>query len=149
MLKDFAVTFFILSEDQCALGDWVEINGISGKVEKISLRNTQIRSYNNDLHTFAHSKINHVCNNTHTTSGTYVWIRVPFHTDIEKADQLMVEVIKTMQTDSHWCQYLLDYDYSGIDRIDDFSSSPYGFDHNPGGPMDGRTGISPSNQVTV
>ena len=26
-----------------------------------------------------------------------------------------------MQTDSHWCQYLLDYDYSGIDRIDDFS----------------------------
>ena len=65
MLKDFAVTFFILSEDQYALGDWVEINGISGKVEKIPLRNTQIRSYNNDLHIFAHSKINHVWGASH------------------------------------------------------------------------------------
>jgi len=63
-IKDYVNGFLILTEDQFAIGDTVTINGITGKVENLTLRITQIRTNDGKLATIANSTINVVENAT-------------------------------------------------------------------------------------
>lgn len=65
VLKDFLQTYFILLEDQYALGDWVQIGDVNGQVEKISLRSSQVRARCGDLFTIAHGSFTEVTNFSH------------------------------------------------------------------------------------
>ena len=121
MLKDFATTYFILVEDQYALGDWIQIGDIDGQVEKISLRNTQIREACGDLHTIAHGTFTQLTNFTHRHSGINLWIDVAYSTDLDQAMAVIEQVAKEMQKDSVWGQYILTAEMKGVETFGDNS----------------------------
>ena len=121
VLQDFVKTYFLLAEDQYALGDWVQIGEISGKVEKVSLRNSQIRSRCGDLFTIAHISFNQVLNYTHSRSGINLWIDVAYNTELEEAIAVIEKVSQTMQEDSHWGDYIFHSDMKGVEKFGDNS----------------------------
>ena len=56
-MKDLINGFFILFEDNFVVGDKVKIEDVSGTVEKISLRNTNIRDLEGNLHVISNGSI--------------------------------------------------------------------------------------------
>ncbi|MEB3120694.1 MAG: mechanosensitive ion channel family protein [Snowella sp.] len=121
VLQDFVKTYFLLAEDQYALGDWIQIGEISGKVEKVSLRNSQIRSRCGDLFTISHISFNQVLNYTHGRSGINLWIDVAYNTDLEQAIAVIEKVSQSLQQDSYWENYILRSDMKGVEKFGDNS----------------------------
>jgi small-conductance mechanosensitive channel len=92
-------TYFILAEDQYALGDWIQVGSFSGEVVRLSLRHTQIRSASGDLHTLGNGMINEITNFTHRQSGLNLLIDVSYNTDLDQAMAVMTQVARGMGED--------------------------------------------------
>ena len=125
ILQDVASTYFILIEDQYALGDWIEIGKVHGKVEKISLRNTQVRAGCGDLFTISNGSFTEVHNFTHRYSGINLFIDVAYSTDLDQAMDVMEQVAKKMQQDSVWGQKITTSQMMGVQTFGDNSITIY------------------------
>ncbi len=121
VLKDFFQTYFILLEDQYALGDWVQIGDVNGQVEKISLRASQVRARCGDLLTIAHGSFTKVTNFSHCYSGIDLFIDVAYRTDLDQAIAVIEQVAKKMQQDSVWGQYITAVKMKGVETFGDNS----------------------------
>jgi small conductance mechanosensitive channel len=62
LIKDLINGFFIILENQFAIGDKVTIGGLTGIVEEITIRYTKIRGENNALHIIPNGNISNVTN---------------------------------------------------------------------------------------
>ena len=60
LMKDLVNGFFILLEDQFAIGDKVKLGDISGTVEKMNLRTTTLKDLNGNTHIIPNSEIKQV-----------------------------------------------------------------------------------------
>jgi small conductance mechanosensitive channel len=120
-LQNFLQTYFILYEDQYALGDWIQIGDVKGKVEKISLRATQVRTRWGDLLTISHGSFSEVTNFTHGYSGINLLIDVAYSTDLDQAIAVIEQVAKEMQQDSVWGQYITVSNMKGVETFGDNS----------------------------
>lgn len=133
LLQDFVQTFFILVEDQYALGDWIQIGDVNGKVEKITLRASQVRTAWGDLFTISHGSFTQVTNFTHQYSGINLLIDVAYKTDLDQAIAVMEQVAKEMQQDSVWGQYITASKVKGVQAFGDNSITiRLGFDTEAG-----------------
>ena len=120
-LQDFLQTYFILAEDQYALGDYIQIGEVNGKVEKISLRSSQVRSRCGDLFTIPHASFDEIKNFSHGYSGINLWIDVAYQTDLDQAIKLIEQVAKEMEKDSVWGQYMIASEIKGVENFGDNS----------------------------
>ena len=59
-MKDIINGFFILLEDQFAIGDKVKLGDYSGTVEKINLRTTTLKDINGNTHIIPNSEIKQI-----------------------------------------------------------------------------------------
>ncbi len=84
LVKDIITGFFILLEDQFAIGDIVSIEGKSGKVESMSLRTIRVRSGDGDLHIIPNGEIKIVTNMTHGFNRAVVDLSVAYSENIEQ-----------------------------------------------------------------
>lgn len=92
LVKDVISGFFVLFEDQYAVGDFVAIDDITGTVEEIGLRITKIRGFKGDLNIIPNGQIEKVTNYTRGNALATVDVNIAYRTDIEKAAQVMQEV---------------------------------------------------------
>lgn len=92
LVKDVINGFFILFEDQYAVGDFVTIGDTTGTVEEIGLRITKIRGFKGDLTIIPNGQIQKVVNYTRGNMLAVVDINVPYETDIDKAIGLIQDV---------------------------------------------------------
>jgi small-conductance mechanosensitive channel len=102
LVRDVVNGFFILLENQYAVGDVVKINGETGTVERITIRSTWVRSYNGDLHTMPNGGISLVSNLTRGWSRTIVEIGVSYDADIDVVERISNEVGLALFADPEW-----------------------------------------------
>ena len=62
IIKDFFSGAFLIFEGQIEIGDYICVAGLTGTVEKIQLRTTQIRATNGELHIIPNGNITNVTN---------------------------------------------------------------------------------------
>jgi len=62
LVKDVITGFFIIIEDQFAVGDVIQTGGFKGTVEMIGLRSTRIRNWTGEVHIIPNGSINEVTN---------------------------------------------------------------------------------------
>jgi small-conductance mechanosensitive channel len=108
LVKDVVSGFFILMEEQFALGDTVEINGQAGTVEKISLRTIKFRSLDGTLHTIPNGSISMVSNKDYLWSRTVVKVGVSYDEDPQKVLSVLKTVCQEIAEDTEWKQSLLE-----------------------------------------
>jgi small conductance mechanosensitive channel len=92
LVKDVFTGFFILFEDQYGVGDFVSIGGMTGTVEDIGLRITQIREYNGDLHIIPNGEVKTVTNHSRGDSLAIVDIGIAYEVDAERAMVVLREL---------------------------------------------------------
>jgi len=83
LVRDVITGFFILFEDQYAVGDYVTVSGVTGYVADMGLRVTKIRSWTGELHIIPNGKIEQVTNYSRTGAGVLVEVSVAYEEDLD------------------------------------------------------------------
>jgi small conductance mechanosensitive channel len=113
--------FFIVLEDQFAIGDVVKIGDDAGVVENLNLRITQLRDTSGRLITIPTSDINRVANYSQQWSQADLRIPVHYNADINAMLSMVREVSAELQADSEWQSLILEDPQ--ILGVDDFGDS--------------------------
>jgi small conductance mechanosensitive channel len=108
LVKDLVNGFLILLEDQYAIGDLVTTGTVTGIVENLNLRITQIRGEDGRLVTLPNSLIAQVENLSRTWSRATITIDVAYGTDVDHALAVVRQTAQQMGQDPVWSYAILD-----------------------------------------
>jgi small-conductance mechanosensitive channel len=100
LVKDIISGFFILFEDQYAVGDFIEVNDIMGTVTEIGLRTTRIMAYTGEEHIIPNGEITRVTNYSRSNHLAIVDMGIAYETDIDKASAVMLKVAEDFAAES-------------------------------------------------
>lgn len=89
LIKDFITGFFIILEDQYAMGDYIMTDNLAGKVEEVGFRVTKLRDVNGVLHIIPNGGISRVSNHTRAPLQAIVNIPVAHEADIDQVLNLL------------------------------------------------------------
>lgn len=100
-VKDIINGFFILFEDQFAVGDYIDIEDKSGIVEGIGLRLTKIRDFNGDLHLIPNGNINTVTNHSRGSIRVLVDVDVAREEDIDNVVDILNSICENFKNNDN------------------------------------------------
>jgi small-conductance mechanosensitive channel len=106
LVKDVVSGFFILLENQYAVGDVVSINDQSGTVEKVTLRRTVLRDLRGGVHNITNGSISSVINSTQGWSRVLIHMGVAYGTDIDLVRDVVNREGEAMYADPEWSSKL-------------------------------------------
>jgi len=106
LVKDFISGFFILFEDQFAVGDVIEAAGKSGVVERMSLRVVVLRDLQGTLHVIPNGEIKVVSNKTRGWSRAVIDVGVAYDADIDQALAVLRDEAARFAADPVWKERL-------------------------------------------
>ena len=120
LVKDLIAGFFILFENQFAVGDVVEVAGKGGVVESMSLRVVQLRDLEGRIHVVPNGQIGVVTNMTKGWSRAVLEIGVAYETDLDRALDVFRSEAALFAADPAWAP-LLDGppEVPGVERFED------------------------------
>lgn len=122
LIKDFLGGIIILLEDQYRVGDVISVGGVSGTVEKITLRRTDIRDIEGRLHIVSNGDIRMLTNETRGWSRAMVEINLDFDADVDKAVTVLKDAMARAVNDSEIAQDVLEQpEIFGWNLITDWS----------------------------
>ena len=89
LVKDVISGFFILLEDQYAIGDYVTIVSVTGIVEDVGMRTTRIRDDVGKLYIISNGDITQVCNQSRGDVSTFVEIGIAATASVDNATEII------------------------------------------------------------
>lgn len=106
LVKDMIAGLFILLEDHYTVGDVAEIGGITGTVEHMTLRATELRDLYGTVHIIPNGEIRIVANKSRDWSRAIVDVNVTYEEDVDTAVQTLQEIGEEMAKDESISQLL-------------------------------------------
>lgn len=94
LVKDIITGFFIIFEDQFAVGDYVRVNTFEGTVEEIGLRTTKIKGMNGEINIIPNGSILEVTNFSIYNSVAVVDIGIAYEGDVEEAERVIRNMLE-------------------------------------------------------
>lgn len=92
LVRDLITGFFLLLEDQYAVGDYITIGSYTGIVEEVGLRVTRMRDYSGDLHILPNGNVETVTNHTRGSYRALVDISVAYEENIDRVIAVLEEL---------------------------------------------------------
>jgi small conductance mechanosensitive channel len=123
LVKDLITGFLILWEDQFAIGDTITIqntNGylVTGLVENMNLRITQLRDLSGRLIVIPNSTITQVQNMTRSWSQVDFSIEISHGTDIDRAITVIQNAAQCMHEEEDWRESIVTSPHVlGVDSV--------------------------------
>ena len=108
LIRDVITGFYIVFEDQFAIGDTIQVGEISGRVENLTLRRTVLRDARGALVTIANGEIRTVSNLNRDWSQAFVDISIAPDISLEKTMQALENACAELRGDASWSQALVD-----------------------------------------
>ncbi len=99
LINDLVSGVFIISENQYRIGDFVELNGVSGTVQDISIRTTVLRDLSGAVHHVPNGSIVVSTNMSMGYGQINLDITVDDNTDISKLEKIINQVGKKIADD--------------------------------------------------
>ena len=119
LVRDAINGIFILSENQYARGDIVTLAGVTGTVEDVSLRRTQVRDLDGVLYTIPNGTVVVAANLTRDYSKVRVAIPVAPTADLAKVRAVADAVGLELAKDTEWGPFIREAPkYLRVDSID-------------------------------
>ena len=108
LLKDFINGFFIVFEDQYVVGDLIQVNGETGRVEHLTLRRTVLRNPAGAVVTLPNSLVGQVANLSRDWSQAFVDVTVPAAELVGRALATLEKIAGDFRNDPDWSAALID-----------------------------------------
>jgi len=122
LVKDVISGLFILIENQFGVGDVVRLEGVSGAVERMTLRVVALRDVHGVVHIVPNGQITKVSNLTRTWARVVLDVGVAYKEDTDRVAEVMREVGHELWDDPDWKPLLVDApEVPGIETFDSTS----------------------------
>lgn len=108
LIKDVIAGFFILAEDQFHVGDVIQAAGVSGQVEKMTLRMTIVRDLHGIVHFIPNGEIKVASNLTKEWSQTVLEVGVSYEEDVDRVIRVLTEIGQDMANDETFGKLVLE-----------------------------------------
>ena len=120
LVKDYFAGFFLLLEDQIRTGDVIEIAGVGGLVEDLTLRHVRLRDYDGHVHFVPNGLITAVTNKGRGYAYSVMDIGVAYRENVDVCLGVMSEIAAGMHADPAFAERILDpFELVGVERWDD------------------------------
>ncbi|GIO23975.1 mechanosensitive ion channel family protein [Oceanobacillus sp. J11TS1] len=96
LVRDVISGFFIIFEDQFAVGDYISTAGVEGTVDEIGLRTSKIVSWTGELNIVPNGNITQVINYSARNGLAVVDVNVPYESDVAQVEKIIQEVAETL-----------------------------------------------------
>lgn len=124
-IKDFVSGLCIIGENQYRVGDIirVQIGGISlsGTVERLTIRITQLRDLDGNLHTISNGTPQAVTNLSYEYANVNVNVGVSYDADIDRVEEIINQVGADMAKDEAYAKDI--FEPIAFLRLDEFEDS--------------------------
>jgi small-conductance mechanosensitive channel len=118
LVHDVINGFFILMENQYEVGDTVRVGGVTGTVERMTLRATLLRDDQGALSTVPNGKIDVVSNLTRDWAQVALHVSAAYNENSDKVISVLKEVGKELAGDPDFSEMLVsDPQVPGIERV--------------------------------
>ncbi|SHJ76571.1 small conductance mechanosensitive channel [Tessaracoccus bendigoensis DSM 12906] len=108
LVKDYLSGIFMLSEDQFGVGDLIKVGELTGTVQEVTLRVTQLRDPSGTAWYVRNGEILTLGNVSQGFSTVTVDIPVALDEDQDKVTSLLREAVAGMATEAEWSGKLLE-----------------------------------------
>lgn len=108
LIKDIVAGFFILLEDQFHVGDVIQAGGVSGQVERMTLRMTIVRDLQGTVHFIPNGEIKVASNLTKEWSRAVLEIGVGYEEDVDRVMAVLTEVGHSLADDETFGKLVLE-----------------------------------------
>jgi small conductance mechanosensitive channel len=108
LVRDLIAGYFILIENQFAVGELVEVNGQPALVEEVTLRSTRLRSFNGFVHYVPNGEFKTVTNRSRDWNRLTVDVSVGANEDLGRALRLCRGVVDGLNAEPAWRERLIE-----------------------------------------
>ncbi len=108
LVKDVISGFFIILENQYRIGDVIEVAGVSGLVESVSLRKTVLRDLEGRVHTVPNGEIKVVSNLSKEWSRSVLDIGISYREDVDRVIDLLTQIGKELEAEESYRSAILE-----------------------------------------
>jgi moderate conductance mechanosensitive channel len=102
LVRDIISGFFILLEDQFAVGDVIEAAGKNGVVERMTMRVVVLRDLEGTMHVIPNGEIKVVSNKTRGWARAVVDVAIPYTEDVDRILGVVRDEAAQFSTDREW-----------------------------------------------
>src|SRR5215217_3477094 len=102
LVRDIISGFFILLENQFAVGDVIEAAGKSGVVEAMTMRVVVLRDLEGTMHVIPNGQITVVSNKTRGWARAVVDVAIPYTEDVDRILHVVGDEAAQFSTDPVW-----------------------------------------------
>jgi len=102
IVKDILNGLFMVVEDQLGVGDVVDVGPVTGVVEVVGIRITQVRDVNGTLWFVRNGEIVRVGNMSQGWSRVIIDLAVPYEADVELVQERMLATAQELATAPKW-----------------------------------------------
>lgn len=120
LVKDLFTGAFLIIEDIVSHGDVVEISGVTGTVEAMTLRTIRLRSFDGTLHIFPYGEAQVIHNKTSSFSCFAFELQISYLSSIDAAIRTVVQVGEEIAADTALAPFLIGkLQLDGVDKLSD------------------------------
>jgi small conductance mechanosensitive channel len=120
LVQDVITGLFLLFEDAMQVGDVVSLAGMSGTVERLSIRTIRLRGGDGSVNIIPFSSVTTVTNQTRDFSYAQISIMVGYHEDIDHVTAVLKEIGAKMREEAAWSTMMRDdLQLYGLDSFDE------------------------------
>jgi moderate conductance mechanosensitive channel len=118
LVKDVISGFFIILENQYRIGDAIEVAGVSGLVESVSLRRTVLRDLEGKVHTIPNGEIKIVSNLSKEWARSVLDVSISYREEVDQVIELLKQIGKELAVEEPWKSILLEpLQVFGVERF--------------------------------
>jgi small-conductance mechanosensitive channel len=121
LVRDVISGFFILLENQYRIGDVIEVAGVSGLVESVSLRRTVLRDLEGRVHTVPNGEIKIVSNLSKEWSRSVLDVNISYQENVDRVIDLLSQIGKELAAEEPYKSAILEpLQILGVERFGEF-----------------------------
>jgi small-conductance mechanosensitive channel len=118
LVKDVISGFFIILENQYRIGDVIEVAGVSGLVESVSLRRTVLRDLEGKVHTVPNGEIKIVSNLSKGWSRSVLDVNISYRENVDQVIDLLSQIGKELVAEESFKNAILEpLQILGVERF--------------------------------
>src|SRR5690625_3876525 len=117
LVQDVISGFFIVFEDQFAVGDYVFISDVEGEVEEIGLRTTKIKDWTGERYVIPNGNISQVTNYSIHNGTPVVDVNIPYENDVYNAQEIIESIYKKVFNETD--MFMTEPEIIGVQSLDD------------------------------
>ena len=118
LVQDIITGLFLLLEDTMQVGDVVTLAGMSGTVERLSIRTIRLRGGDGSVNIIPFSAVTTVTNQTRDFGTAQISVGIAYEENVDHACAVLTDIARNMRAEPTWGSMMRDdLQINGLDQL--------------------------------